>query len=251
MQHGSIDCVHTPQGVIVDELFFDLLGVHEIGDEGDILDQRAVVRGIATEVRTFTATPSIFTSIEAARKYDRRARFDDITYVLVRCSPGYSPAAVRDHLQAELPHVEALTSWEFAIRTMKYWMLETGAGVSVILVAVLGLTVSVVVTGQTLYAVTQEYLGNYATLVAVGFGRSQLLTCVLIQGLILACGEVVLGSAGFAIATRLSARTNLSLEMIPEVYAGLIVVAVISCLLGGLLSLQTVLRVDPATVFRG
>jgi putative ABC transport system permease protein len=251
MQQGTVDSVHLPDGVIVDELFFALLGVRRVGDEAVILGRRAVVRGISSEVRTFTASPNIFTSIEAARKYDKRYGPDEITYVLVRCSPGHSPEAVRDRLRAELPHVEVLTGPEFAVRTMRYWMLETGAGLTVILAGTLGLAVSVVVTSQTLFAVTQEYLGNYATLAAVGFGRAQLLSCVLIQGLVLAAGEVLLGSAGFAVAARFSARTNLPLETRPEVYAGLVAVSVGSCLLGALLSVRTVLRVDPATVFRG
>ena len=217
----------------------------------EILGRRAVVRGISTDVRSFTAAPFIFTSIETARKYDKRYGPDEITYVLVRCSLGQSPGVVRDRLRAELPHVEVLAGREFAVRTMQYWMLETGAGLTVILAATLGLTVSVVVTSQTLFAVTQEYLSNYATLAAVGFGRAQLLGCVVIQGLVLAGGEVLLGSAGFAVAARFSARTNLPLETTPGVYAGLVVVTVGSCLAGALLSVRTVLRVDPATVFRG
>src|SRR5262249_38666961 len=163
-----------------------------------------------------------------ARKYDKRYGQGDITYVLVRCKPGHSPEVVRDRLAAELPHVEVLTSREFALRTMGYWMLETGAGLTVILAACLGLIVSVVVTSQTLFAVTQEYLDNYATLAALGFSRGQLLSCVLVQGLILACGEVLLGSASFAAAARYSARANLPLETVPEVYACLILVAVLS-----------------------
>jgi putative ABC transport system permease protein len=251
MKEGTTNRVLLPDGVIVDDLFLEQLGVRRVGDEAEILGRRVVVRGISTEVRTFTASPFIFTSIEAARKYDKRYKPDEITYVLVRCSPGHSPEAVRDRLRAELPHVEVLTGREFTVRTMRYWMLETGAGLTVILAAGLGLTVSVVVTSQTLFAVTQEYLGNYATLAAVGFGRAQLLACVMIQGLALAGGEVLLGSAGFAVAARFTAPTNLPLETTPEVYAGLVAVSVGSCLIGALLSVRTVLRVDPATVFRG
>ena len=69
--------------------------------------------------------------------------------------------------------VDLLTGREFAVRTMTYWMLETGAGLTVVLTAVLGLVVSAVVTSQTLYTVTQEHLVNYATLSAVGFGRGK------------------------------------------------------------------------------
>jgi putative ABC transport system permease protein len=251
MKDGWVDCALEPDGVIVDELFLKLLGVSQVGDEAEMLGRRAVVRGISTEIRTFTASPFIFTSIDAARNYDRRYRQTDITYVLVRCTPGQAPEAVRDRLRAEIPHVEVLTRCEFAARTMRYWMLETGAGMTVILAAGLGLAVSVVVTSQTLFTVTQEHLGNYATLAAVGFGRMQLLCCVFLQGLFLAAGEILLGSVGFVAAAYASARTNLPLETTGPVYAGLVAISAVSCLCGALLSVQVLQRLDPATVFRG
>lgn len=251
MREGTVDDAFLPDGVIVDELFLQQLGVERVGDEAEMLGHRAVVRGISREMRTFTTSPIIFTSIEAARKYDKRYASDEITYVLVRCAPGESVEVVRDRLRSQLPHVEVLTSREFALRTMGHWMLETGAGVTVVLTAALGLAVSVVVTSQTLFAVTQEYLANYATLAAVGFGRAQLLACVLIQGLILGGGEIALGSAGFALASRLSAPTNLPLQTTPAIYAGLVALCLAGCLLGAFLSVRTVLRLDPETVFRG
>jgi putative ABC transport system permease protein len=251
MCEGDVARVHLPDSVIVDELFLDSLGMKGTGDEAEMYGKRAVVRGISTDVRTLTASPFVFTSIESARKYDKRYGSDEITYVLVRCSPGYTPEDVRDRLRGELTHVEVLTTREFAIRTMKYWMLETGLGITVVLTAILGLAVSVVVTSQTLFTVTQEHLSNYATLCAVGFGRTQLLSCVITQGLVLASGGVFIGSALFAVAAHFSKRTPLPLETLPEVYAGLVAVSVASSLAGAFLSMQSVLRLDPASVFRG
>jgi putative ABC transport system permease protein len=251
MREGTPDRVLLPDGVIVDELFVEQLGVRQVGDEVELLGHRAVVRGISAGVRTFTALPVVFCSIPSGRRFDRRYGSDEVTYVMVRCSPENSPETVRDRLNAELGHVEALTKSEFADRTMRYWMLETGAGMTLVLTASLGLAVSVVVTSQTLFTVTQEHLGNYATLAAVGFGRCQLLACVLTQALVLACGEVLLGSAGFASVVWLSLGTNMPLETTPGVSIGLVVFSVAGCLTGALLSVRTVLRVDPATVFRG
>ena len=48
-----------------------------------------------------------------------------------------------------------------------------------------------------------------ATLSAVGFGRTQLLSCVIMQGLVLASGGVFIGSALFAVAAHFSKRTPL------------------------------------------
>jgi putative ABC transport system permease protein len=250
MRDGSPEVVHLPDTVIVDELFLELLGVQGVGDGAEMYGRRAVVRGVSTDVRTLTASPFIFTSIESARKYDKRYGPDEITYVLVRCSPGYTAEEVRDRLRAELSHVEVLTGREFAIRTMKYWMLETGLGITVVLTALLGLTVSVVVTSQTLFTVTQEHLGYYAMLSAVGFGRTQLLLSVIMQGVVLASGGVLIGSTMFMFAAYFSSRTPLPLETLPELYAGLVAMSAASSIAGAFLSMRSVLKLDPATVFR-
>ena len=251
MREGEVEAVHLPDSVIVDELFLDALGVGGVGDEAEMYSRRAVVRGVSSEVRTLTASPFVFTSIESARRYDQRYGPDEITYVLVRCAPGHAPEEVRDRLRHELAHVEVLTAREFAVRTMTYWMLETGLGITVVLTAVLGLAVSVVVTSQTLFTVTQEHLANYAALAAVGFGRAQLVGCVIVQGLVLAAGGVLVGSALFGAAAHLSQRTPVPLETLPEVYAGLVLVSVLSSLAGGFLAIRSIRRLDPASVFRG
>jgi putative ABC transport system permease protein len=251
MRKGVTELVHLPDSVIVDELFLDSLGVRGVGDEAEMYGRRAVIKGVSTEVRTLTASPFVFTSIESARQYDKRYGPDEVTYVLVRCAPGHTPEEVRDRLRGELSHVEVLTAREFAVRTMRYWMLETGLGITVVLTAILGLAVSVVVTSQTLFTVTQEHMSNYATLAAVGFDRAQLLLCVIVQGLVLACGGLFIGSALFAVAAHFSKRTPVPLETLPEVYAGLVLVSVASSLAGALLSIRSVLRLDPASVFRG
>lgn len=251
MRDGIADAVHRPDSVIVDELFLTSLGVNGVGDEAEMYGRRAVVRGVSAEVRTLTASPFVFTSLGSARRYDRRYGPDDVTYVLVRCAAGHTPEEVRDRLRAELSDVEVLTRREFADRTMRYWMLETGLGITVVLTAALGLAVSVVVTSQTLFTVTQEYSRNYATLTAVGFGRGQLIGCVVLQGLVLVGGGVLIGSALFAVAAHASARTPIPLEMLPEVYTGVVGVSVLSSLCGAVLSIRSVLRLDPASVFRG
>jgi putative ABC transport system permease protein len=88
MREGRVEDVHRPDSVLVDELYLPLLGVEKSGDEVEIFGRRAVVRGITQEVRTFTASPFVFTSINSAVGYDKRYLGDEITYVLVRCAPG-------------------------------------------------------------------------------------------------------------------------------------------------------------------
>jgi putative ABC transport system permease protein len=251
MRTGNVEAVHLPDTVIVDGLYLDALGVEKVGDEVEMIRNRAVIGGLSGGVRTLTASPFIFTSIKSAVRYDKRYRDDEITYVLARCTPGYSPEQVRDAIAAEVPHVEVLTTREFAIRTMKYWMLETGLGITVVVTAVLGLAVSAVVISQNLYALTQEHLADYAALLALGFGRGQLCRVVLTQGLVLGTVGVLLGSAAFAVAARFSAPTPIPLETTPAIYAALVGVSLLCCLVASLASIRTVLRIDPVSVFKG
>jgi putative ABC transport system permease protein len=247
---GRVEAVHLPETVIVDELFLAVLGVGGVGDEVELLGQRAVVGGVSQEVRTFTAAPFVFASLKSARKYDRRYDDDEVTYILARCSPGQSPAQVRDAILENVPYVDCLTSKEFAIRTMKYWMLETGAGITVVVTALLGFVVSAVVISQSLYAVTRDHLEHYAALLALGFGRQQLTLAVLVQSLTLGAIGTLLGSGLYFCAASLSSGTPIPLETTPEIFSGIVLASIVFCLLASFLAVRTLFRVDPCQVFR-
>jgi putative ABC transport system permease protein len=250
MKVGEPAVVHRPETVIVDEVYARSLGVSGPGDEALIQDLRAVVGGLSQEVRTFTAAPFVFTSLGSAIKYDKRYRDDEVTFVLVRCAPGFRPERVRDAIAREVPNVEVLTSRQFAVRSVAYWMLETGIGITVLLTAALGLVVGLVVASQTLFSITQDHLPNYATLLALGFSRWQLVRVVLLQSLQLGAGGVLVGSAAFSLASCASTATPIPVETTPPVYAGLVAVSLLSCLLASFLSVRSLFRVDPVAVFR-
>jgi putative ABC transport system permease protein len=250
VKQGDLAVVHAPESVVVDDLYRDVLGIDGVGDEVEMLGKRAVVRAVSTGVRTFTTSPFVFTSLKTAIKYDKRYREDEITYVLARGDPGVPAARLRDAIRREVPNVEALTSDEFALRTMKYWMLETGAGITVVLTAVLGLVVAAVIISQTLFAITQDHLPDYATLSALGFSRGRLVGTVLVQSLLLGGAGTLLGSAAFAVAARFSAASPIPLEATPPSFAALVAICLGCCLLASGVSIRTLFRLDPLLVFR-
>lgn len=249
MRHGTVDAVYLPESVIVDELFLPVLGIEGVGAEVEMYARRAIVRGVSEEVRTFTASPFIFTSINSAIAYDRRYRPDEITYVLARCGPGLSPEVVRDRIRAAVPAVDVLTSREFAIRTVKYWMLGTGVGITVVLTAALGLGVGSIIISQTLYALTNDHLRDYGAMLAVGFGRANLAGVVIVQSLILGALGICLGSVLFYYAMQASARTPIPLETNLPVFGSLVAMSLAACVLASLLAVRSIFRIDPVAVF--
>lgn len=249
MSASEASVVLEPDAIIVDKLYAKQLGVSRIGDEVEMSDRRAVVRGFSEGVRTITAAPFVFTSIQSAVEYDPRYGDDEVTYVIARCDEGTSPEKLRDAIAQSVPAVEVLTTRQFVERSLSYWLFDTGLGLTVIATAILGLIVGTVIISQALYAITNDHLPNYAMLLAIGFGRFQLIVIVMVQAIVLGIIGIAIGSAVFGRMSTLSQATPIPIEMIPAVYAGIVAVFLASCVAASFLSLRTIFRIDPVSVF--
>ena len=251
MTAGNIESVHQPNTVIIDELYTNLLGARQVGDQAEIEGKKVIIGGISHGVRTFTAAPFIFTSMDNALDYVPYYRADEIAYVLAKVAAGADPIEVRDRIAKDVENIEILTTAEFAERTVKYWMLETGVGITVIVTAILGLLVGVVIMSQTLFAITQDHIGNYATLLALGFHQHTLRKIVLMQSLSLGSLGIILGTVLFIIASASSSRSPIPLETTPLVSIGLISFSLLCCLFASWFSIRAIFKLDPVTVFHG
>lgn len=249
MVEGDLRSVLRDRMVVVDAMYLDLLGVEGVGQRFEMLGRRAEVAGISEGVRTFTASPFVFTSIEDAILYDKRYRADEITYVLVRCKEGEVVAEVAERLRANLRSVEVLTSAEFKRRTAEYWMIGTGIGFTVVMTAILGVIIGALVISQTLFSLLQDHRPHYATLLALGFEVGVLGKVVFFQALLLWVIGAVAGSAAFHGASMIAERSPVPLRMPPEVLAGVLFAQGIASLAAGWWVLRKLRKIDPVTVF--
>lgn len=246
------DALLSPDGVIVDRLYAQKLGVDRIGQTFEINDRRVRVVGFTAGIRTFTQSPYVFMSLRKARSLASNLNNNGkaITYVPIRVADGFSPEEVRQRLAARLPDVDVLTSGEFSRQSRAYWLFSTGAGLTVISSSVLAMFVGVVIAAQTLYASTMDRLPEYATLRAMGGGRSYLYAIVIKQALIGGAVGYVVGIA-FALAMAFMGRDSSAAPEIPLfLVAGIGVVTEIMCVAASMISLQKVTSINPAEVFR-
>jgi putative ABC transport system permease protein len=238
-----------PDGVIVDRLYTGKLGVGAIEDTVEINDERARVVGFTHYVRTFTQAPYVFTSLAKAQTV-LGVPGDRISYVLVKLEPGANPVAVRDALAARLPDNDVLTSVRFAGMSEIYWLFTTGAGVSLILSATLGLIVGIVIVAQTLYASTVDRLPEYATLRAMGAGRGYLYRIIVTQALLGAALGYGIGIAIVRAVVALSKESSAAPRLPLWLAAALGAITVVMCVGASLLSIRRVTKLDPVAVFR-
>jgi putative ABC transport system permease protein len=246
---GSRADLERPDGVVIDRLYADKLGVHHLGDTIEINDEKARVVGFTHHVRTFTQSPYVFTTVEKAQTL-AGVDASRVNYVLVRLAPGADVAATQRALAARLPDADVLTNDTFASMSQSYWLFTTGAGVSLILSAILGLVVGIVIVAQTLYASTVDRLPEYATLRAMGAPKRYLYRIIVKQALVGAGLGYGIGMSVVTALVLLSAESSAAPRMPLWLAGGLGAVTVVMCVAAALISIRKVTTIDPVTVFR-
>jgi len=247
---GRVEDLKAPDAIILDELYKAKLGVTRVGEIFEIGGHRARVVGFTRGIRSFTTSPYVFTSFKNAQNYTG-LREDQTLFILVRAAPGSDLESVRRGLLAHLRDVEVFTTPEFSHMTTFYWMFTTGAGVAVLIAAVLGLVVGFVVVAQTIYATTMDHLREYGTLKAMGAPASYVYKVIMKQAAISAVIGYVLGMIVSAFVVHASQAGGAAILMPPPMAVGMFFVTLIMCVGAALVSINKVMRIDPALVFRG
>lgn len=250
MVAGSIDALAEPDAVIVDELYLSKLGIRGVGDVVEIRGRRARVVGLTRGIRTFTTSPPVFTSIKRALDYGGLAE-DETLYLLVRTAPGTTPAAVAAALRARLTDADVVTTEEWRLAQEGYWMFGTGAGITVLIAAALGLLVGIVVVAQTIYSATVDHLREYGTLKAMGATNAYLYRVILQQAAISAVAGYTIGMAVALAAAAGSLQGTTAIILEPPLAVALFVLTITMCLAASVISIRKVTRLDPAMVFKG
>lgn len=247
---GSVrDALSVPNGVIIDRLYAEKLGVRSVGQLVEINDHRARVAGFTDGIRTFTQSPYVFTSLRNARLMTNLSD-KDITYLLIRLDQEHSPESVVRALSERMPDVDVLPAREFSDRSRSYWLFTTGAGITLISSSLLALLVGVVIVAQTLYASTMDRLPEYAVIRAMGGPRSYLYKIVVKQAVI---GGLLGGAIGIglvALLAYLSRNSSSSPEVPLWLASGIGTITILMCIGASLVSLGKVTAIDPVKVFR-
>lgn len=257
MVAGDAKALHNQDAVIIDESERPKLGNPKLNDCVEVMAHRAKVVGFTRDMRSFTTTPYVFTSLRRGATYGwlttdgvRTGTGDVSIYFLVKVRPGANVEAVRKAIAAAVPDVEVHTRESFSWRTRRYWLIETGVGLGFLAAAFLGLLVGAVIVSQTLYAMTMEKLPEFGVLKAIGASMPEIARVVLEQGLI--CGSVglVLG-LGISIGIAAGASAAGTLVEIPAgLIFGVMVLTGLLCSGAALVSIMRLRRVEPAMVFR-
>lgn len=247
---GTEQDLKRPDAVIMDEIYKQKLGASHVGELFEIGGHRARIVGFTHGIRSFTTSPYVFTTFKNAQNF-ANIPDDQTIFVLVKVAPGANIAQVQQGILANVKDVEVFTSAQFAHMTQFYWMFTTGAGVAVLLAAVLGLVVGFVVVAQTIYATTVDHLKEFGTLKAMGAPNSYVYKVIITQAAISAVMGYVLGMIVSAFVVRASQSGGAAILMPWPMAVGMFFLTLLMCVSAALVSINKVTRLDPAMVFKG
>jgi putative ABC transport system permease protein len=247
---GTVADLKEPDAVIIDRLYQKKLGVTHLGQVVEIRGYRARVIGFTNGIRTFTTSPAVFTSFKNSQNY-AGLREDQTMYLLVKAAPGADPQAVKREIESRVQEVDVYTSAEFSRKQAAYWLFGTGAGVTVLIAAGLGLLVGIVVVAQTIYASTMDHIREYGTLKAMGASNGYIYRVIIKQATISGLIGYSIGMSVSLVVSQGSLQGTTAIILPGAAIAGLFGLTLLMCIGASMVSINKITRIDPAMVFKG
>jgi len=220
-----------------------------IGDTLELNDHRAIVVGLASVTRTFQSQPVIYTTYARATLFAPRER-KLLSFVLAKTTPGQAPAVVAERIR-QATGLAAYTRQGFSQLTVDYFMTNTGIPINFGIAVGLGFIVGTAIAGQTFYNFTLDNLRHFGALKAMGASNGTLLGMILLQALVVGSLGYGLGVGVAALFGHFLGNTELAFRL-PWQLLGLSAAAITCiCLASALISIRTVMQLEPAIVFKG
>lgn len=253
MVEGSRAVLEQPDTVVIDDVGAIRMfaqGDSPLGERLELNDQRAVVRGIADAMPSFTSQVTLYTTYSQALNYVPGTR-NRMSFVLVRSADGITPAQLTERIEAQTG-LRARTREQFAQDGIDFIIENTGIPLNFGITVVLGFVVGVAIVGLTFSLFIRDNIKQFGALKAIGVRNGKLARMVAAQaGLVgmIGYGLGVVGTVAFIWG--FSSNPTFKGFYIPwqVPLLSLASVAIIIALTAWL-ALRNVFKTEPAAVFR-
>lgn len=220
----------------------------KIGDTMELNDHRAVVTGICEVSRTFQSQPVIYTTFSRSVAYAPPER-KLMSFVMVKAKPGQDLQELCQRIR-QTTGLAAYTKNDFKMLTVRYYLKYTGIPINFGITVCLGFIVGIAIAGQTFYNFTLDNIRYFGTLKAMGASNRLLLRMILLQA-------SLVGSIGYGIGVgvasalgTLSGKTELSFYLPWQLLVFSATAVMLICAVSAVVSMRTVLKLEPAIVFQ-
>jgi putative ABC transport system permease protein len=253
MAVGDKSVMFAPDTVVIDDVGVTRLfsnGASPIGERLELNDQRAVIRGVADAIPSFTSTVVLYTRYSSALNFVPGTR-NRLSFVLVGVSDGETPEAVAARIEAETG-LKAETRKEFARAGVNFIIENTGIPTNFGITVFLGFVVGIAIVGLTFSLFLRDNIKQFGALKAIGVTNAKIVQMVGVQAGMVGLIGYALGVIGtVAFIKAFSANPFFKGFYIPwEIPLISLAAVVVILAITGLIAIRSVLNTEPASVFR-
>lgn len=254
MMQGDPSSLMDPDAVFIDDTGSRKLFTPEqtvVGSQLELNDQRAVIKGIVDSTPTFTAQVTLYTRYSNALNFVPGTR-NRLSFVLVRSDENLTAENLARRI-TERTGLKARTTEEFTRDGIDFIVENTGIPINFGITVILGVVVGIAIVGLTFSLFIRDNIKQFGALKAIGVTNRKIMLMVTAQsGLVALIGyglglTMAVGFIGFGAASSDAFKGFYMPFQIPLITAAL-VLAIIA--LTGFIAIRSVLKTDPASVFR-
>jgi putative ABC transport system permease protein len=199
---------------------------------------------------SFSSNGNVITSHSTFLRLFPSRTPDEIDIGTIQLKPNANVNQVKVAIQSELKNIQVLTREEFIQHEKKYWETSSPIGVLFGFGAIIGFVVGTIIVYQILYSDVSDHLPEYATLKAMGYSDSYLISVLIQEALIMA----ILGFVpGFFISIGLyslaASATFLPIGMTVNRATLVLALTIVMCTVSGGIAMRKLQAADPADIF--
>jgi putative ABC transport system permease protein len=217
----------------------------------ELESRRIELQGLFTVGASFAADGSLITSDLNFQRIFPKIKAGQVSVGVITLKSNADPQAMAKVLKSGLPDdIKVLTRQEFIEFEKEHWKNNTAIGFIFSLGTLMGFIVGIVIVYQILYSDVSDHLPEYATLKAMGYTNTYLLSVVFQEALILA----ILGFVpGFNLSLFLYSltrnATRLPMAMLFDRSLLVLALTILMCVISGIIAIQKLRETDPAEIF--
>jgi putative ABC transport system permease protein len=254
MIKGDKSVLYQPDAVFIDDVGAERLfpgGVDPVGRVLELNDRRAVILGVVDTIPSFTSQVLLYTRYSNALSFVPGTR-NRLSFVVARAAAPESADVVAKRIMAQTG-LKVRTRDEFAADGRNFIVENTGIPINFGITVALGVIVGIAIVGLTLSLFIRDNIKQFGALKAIGVTNNKIRMMVAVQaGLVGLIGYAigVLGAVAFVKGFASGGgffKGFFTPWQIPLATAG---VTIVILTITGLLALRTVLKTEPASVFR-
>jgi len=253
MVAGDKSVLFAPDSVVIDDVGTTRLfseGGEALGERLELNDQRAVIRGIADAIPSFTSQVVLYTRYSNALNYVPGTR-NRLSFVLVGVRAGESADAVAARIEKETG-LKAETHDEFARAGINFIIENTGIPTNFGITVFLGFVVGVAIVGLTFSLFLRDNIKQFGALKAIGVTNGRIVQMVAVQAGLVGLIGYALGVVGTVLFLKAFGGNPFFKGFYIPWQIPLISLAAVVVILAitGFIAIRSVLKTEPAAVFR-